>query len=300
MESAIQASSKSPAATRSGRQKLIASLPVIERRLRLNGVPTSVLEGGEGAPIILLHGPVAYGAHFFRVIPALVASHRVIAPDLPGHGESDFFQGELTAERVSGWLDDLIECTCLQAPVLVGHTLGGAIAARYAADCGRKLPALVLVDTLGLADFQPMPAFGAALQAFLEKPAEGTHDGLWRQCALDLPRLRQRLGESWDWIKDANLEGIRNFGTATLVPWMQQFGARALPPELLERIEAPTALIWGRQDRATPLAVAEAASRKYGWPLQVIDDVADDPTIEQPEAFVAALRASLPDRTGVL
>jgi pimeloyl-ACP methyl ester carboxylesterase len=276
----------------SGLQKLIASLPVRERRLTLNGVATRVLEGGEGAPIVLLHGPGGHGAHFFRVIPALASGHRVIAPDLPGHGESAFFDGPLTLERVADWLDDLIECTCSRPPVLVGHTLGGAVAARYAADCGRRLAALVLVDTLGLVDFQPQPAFGAALQEFLRSPGEDTHDGLWKQCAFDLTRLRQRLGEQWEWLREANLEGIRAFGTATLVPWMQHFGSPAIPPEVLARLPRTT-LIWGRQDRATPLAVADAAARKYGWHLRVIDAAADDPTIDQPEAFVATLSLAI-------
>jgi pimeloyl-ACP methyl ester carboxylesterase len=222
------------------------------------------------------------------VIPALAQTHRVIAPDLPGHGESAFFKDALTLEKVDDWLDDLIECTCSQPPVLVGHTLGGAIAARYAVDCGRKLPALVLVDTLGLVDFHPTPAFGSALQAFIQSPGAETHDGLWQQCAFDLAGLRQQLGEPWEWLREANLEGIRNFGVTTLIPWMQQFGA-AIPGELLKRIEVPTTLIWGREDRATPLAVAAAASRKYRWQLQVIDGAADDPTIEQPQALVTAL-----------
>jgi pimeloyl-ACP methyl ester carboxylesterase len=52
-------------------------------------------------------------------------------------------------------------------------------------------------------------------------------------------------------------------------------------------------LIWGRHDLATPLSVAEAASTRYGWPLQVIDDAADDPAVEQPEATVRALRRAL-------
>ncbi|MGH7527453.1 MAG: alpha/beta fold hydrolase, partial [Gemmatimonadales bacterium] len=58
-------------------------------------------------------------------------------------------------------------------------------------------------------------------------------------------------------------------------------------------IRVPTTLIWGRHDRATPLRTAEAASERYGWPLHVIEDSADDPPIEQPEAFLAALRTAL-------
>lgn len=58
-------------------------------------------------------------------------------------------------------------------------------------------------------------------------------------------------------------------------------------------IAGPMPLIGGRHDLATPLPIAEAASARYGWPLHVIEHTADDPPIEQPEAFVRALRAAL-------
>ena len=61
----------------------------------------------------------------------------------------------------------------------------------------------------------------------------------------------------------------------------------------------PTTLIWGRHDLATRLAVAEAASERHGWPLHVIEDSADDPPIEQPEAFVGALRTALGTHAGL-
>jgi len=278
------------------RRQLIDALPVKERRLRLNGVATSVLEGGEGAPIVLLHGPGAYGAQWIRTIPALVATHRVIAPDLPGHGTSDFFEGGLTRAGVAGWLDDLIECTCVETPTLVGHTLGGAIAALFAAESSRRLERLVLVDTLGLTSFQPAAAFGAALQAYLQSPGAGTHDGLWAQCVFDLERVKHPLGEAWPWIRAANLEGTRPEGMAALRDWMQTFGTPAIPAATLAAIEVPTVLIWGRHDRATSLAVAEAASRQFGWRLEVIEGAADDPTLEQPEAFITALRRAIESR----
>lgn len=293
MEPVTQELSRKRTLTRDPREQLIANLPVTERRLTLNGIATSVLEGGEGAPIVLLHGPGAYGAQWINTIPALVKTNRVIAPDLPGHGASDFFDGAPTPESVAGWLDDLIECTCAKAPVLVGHTLGGAIAARFAAGSGRLLAALVLVDSLGLAAFGPAPAFGAALQAFLHAPNESSHDGLWSQCVFDLAGVRQQLGHQWQLIKSANLEGMSASKMAALNVWMSEFGVPAIPAQMLDRIDSPTTLIWGRHDRATPLAVAEAACKQHGWPLEVIDGAADDPALEQPEAFVSALHRAI-------
>src|SRR5947207_11244407 len=71
------------------RERLLAGLPVRERRLDLAGVSTAVLEGGDGPPIVLLHGPGEFAAKWMRVFPALVRTNRVIAPDLPGHGTSE-------------------------------------------------------------------------------------------------------------------------------------------------------------------------------------------------------------------
>ena len=72
---------------------------------------------------------------------------------------------------------------------------------------------------------------------------------------------------------------------------MATLGIAEIPAEALARISVPTTLIWGRHDLATPLRVAEAASRAFGWPLHVVENSADDPALEQPDAFVDVLRA---------
>ena len=246
--------------TKSLRERLLAGLPVTERRLSLNGVSTAVLEGGEGAPVVLLHGPGAYAAHWLSIIPSLARSHRVIAPDLPGHGESGMFASPLNPDLLSGWVEDLIDCTCAAPPVLVGSTLGGAIAARFAAERGERLAALVLVDALGLTEFRPTPEFGAALNDYLSAPGELTHDRLWNLCAFDLTALRNRVGEKLDLIKAYNLDRLGSQERlAALRNLMEQFGAPAIPLHILERIAVPTTLIWGRHDRATPLSMARTS-----------------------------------------
>ena len=213
------------------RERLLAGLPVTERQLRLNGVSTAVLEGGDGPPVVLLHGPGEYGGKWLRVFPNLVTTHRVIAPDLPGHGTSEVIDGPLDVDGMLAWLDDLIECTCPTAPTLVGHILGGAIAARFASDRSERLSRLVLVDALGLAAFQPTPNFGLALTEFISDPTEDTHDRLWSRCAFDLDAMRNRLGERWEWIKAYNLDRARTPGLqAAQHSLMKQFGMPAIPP----------------------------------------------------------------------
>lgn len=276
------------------RERLLTGIPVTERRLQLAGVSTAVLEGGEGPPIVLLHGPGYYAASWMRVLPNLVTIHRVVAPDLPGHGTSEVTDGLLDADRVFAWLGELIERTCPSPPALVGLELGGAIAARFASHQSDGLSRLVLVDAFGLSRFRPSPRFALGLIRYLVRPTERTHDGLWRNCAIDLDGLRQRMGERWESFRAYNLDRARTPSVkAALRFFMRKLGVPAIPSADLARIAVPTTLIWGRHDRINRLRIAEAASARYGWPLHVIENAAADPQIEQPEAFLEALRVAL-------
>lgn len=280
------------------RTRLLADVAVDERRLELAGVSTAMLEGGDGTPMVLLHGPAGNATHWMRVLPDLVADHHVIAPDLPGQGEST---AELPPDpgRVLSWLGELIARTCAAPPVLVGYALGGAIAARFAIEHGARLQRLVLVDSFGLTALDPAPEFARAIDAYLTQPDERSHDELWRYCAHDRDGLRAQLGERWEQFKAYNLDRARAPGTMAALDGLMAQSAPAIPEAGLARIAVPTSLVWGRHDLATPLRVAEAASARYGWPLHVIDGCADDPPVEQPEAFVRALRNApthAPDR----
>ena len=272
------------------REMLLAALPVTQRRLQLAGISTAVLEGGTGPSVVLLHGPGGNATHWLGVLPELVSTHHVVVPDLPGQGASEITGGPLDADRVLCWLGELIEGTCATPPMLVGYALGGAIAARFAADHGDRLHRLVLVDTLGLSEFEPPPDFGLGLHDFLTKPSDHTHDELWRFCAADLTRLRRRMGELWEPFRAYNVECARMPAVQEVLgALMGQFGGPPIPPADLARITVPTALVWGRHDLATPVRIAEAAGARHGWPLHVIEDCGDDPPLEAPEALLRAV-----------
>ena len=273
------------------RERLLAQMPVAERRLELAGVFTPVLEGGEGSPLVLLHGPGEHATKWLRIVPDLVETHRVVAPDLPGHGESEVIRGELDAEQVIEWLGELIERTCADKPTIVAQIVGGPIAARFAARYGDRIEQLVLVDSLGLAPFEPTPDVAQALEGFYSQPSADTHDELWGQCAYDLDRLREGMGNRWDALATYNLDRASTPSVLEAVgKVMAEFGFPPVDPAELSRITVPTTLIWGRHDLATALEKAEAVSAEYGWPLHVVEDAADDPAIEQPEAFLDLLR----------
>jgi pimeloyl-ACP methyl ester carboxylesterase len=274
------------------RARLQENIPLVERRMRLAGIPTALLEGGEGPPMVLLHGPGEFAEKWLRVLPELATTNRVVAPDLPAHGASGVPDEPLDADRTLAWLDALIEQTCASPPVLVGHVLGGAIAARYAIARGERLAGLVLVDTLGLAPFRPRPAFALTMMAFLTRPSEGNFTRFMRQCSYDLDRLRAEMGGLWEPFVAYALDTARAPSAKAAGRLFREVGLPRIPPDELARITVPTALIWGRKDRANPLRIAETASERYDWPLHVIEDCADDPPRDEPQQFLRALRAS--------
>ncbi|WP_318208026.1 MULTISPECIES: alpha/beta fold hydrolase [unclassified Streptomyces] len=276
------------------RRQLLAGFPATDRRIDVAGIPTAVLAGGDGPPLVLLHGPGEFAATWMRVMPDLMETHRVIAPDLPGHGASGVGEGPLKADRVLAWLGDLIERTCASRPVVAGHLLGGAIAARFACDHGDRIARLVLVDTYGLGRFRPAPKFALALARFMARPSERAQDKLMGACMTDLGRLREQLGTRMELLEAYALDRARAPGQkAALRSLMPQFAMPSIPDADLARIAVPTSLICGRHDLQVRLKVVEAASARYGWPLHVIENAADDPAFEQPEAFLDALRTEI-------
>ena len=275
------------------RRRLLAGAPVTERRLDLAGVSTAVLEGGDGPPVVLLHGQGGWSGMWLPVIADLVTTHRVVAPDLPGLGASEVPDGPPDAARVLAWLGELIQRTCPSPPALVGASLGASIAARFAIAHPDRLTRLVLIGAGSLARFRPAPGVALALIRFIARPGERTQDGLLRQVTVDPSRVRALLGERWEASQAYNLDRARTPTVrAANRRLLRELGTKTIPPHELARIAVPTSLIWGRHDRVMRLRIAEAASVRYGWPLHVVED-AGHFALEQPQAFRAALRAAL-------
>lgn len=276
------------------RGRLIDQVRFEERRVEAAGIASAVIEGGEGPPLVLLHGPGEFALTWLRVLEELAVSHRVIAPDLPGHGETEWPAGKVDGDRVLAWLADVVDATCDEPPVIAGHLLGGAIAARFAARYPDRLSRLILVDTFGLGLLRPAPRFAFAMARFVIRPTEGTQRGLMTACMADIDSLRQDM--------DGDLERLEAYALAkaqgadlkaALRTLMPKVGVPAIPTADLESIRVPTTLIWGRHDLQVNVRTAERASAHYGWPLHIVEGAADDPAVEQPVDFMKAMRTAL-------
>jgi 2-hydroxymuconate-semialdehyde hydrolase len=275
---------------------MLAGLPVTERRLRLAGVSTVVLEGGDGPPLVLLHGGIECGgAYWARVIERLADSHRVVVPDVPGLGESEPL-ADLTADAFAEWFRALLRETCEEPPALVGHSLGGALSARYAARHAGSLDRLVIYGGTGVAPYR-IPV-GLAIRAirFDLRPSERNAERFDYFAFFDFDAARQRDRE---WLDAWSLYTRERARVPHVKRTMRRLIKRCkkqVPEDELRRITVPTSLIWGSHDRFVPLSVAEWASARFGWPQRVIDATGHVPHIERTEVFCDELQACLRDR----
>jgi pimeloyl-ACP methyl ester carboxylesterase len=185
--------------------------------------------------------------------------------------------------------------------VLVGKGAAGALAARFAIERSDRIDRLVLVDTLGLARYQPSPAMALSFIRVLLRPTEhGLERSFRRYCFADLDRARAEMGERYEWMAAYALDRFRTPSVRAAMRTLMRQLAAPISSWELDRIAVPTSLIWGRHDVGVRLAVAEAARARYGWPLHVIENARDDPAIEQPEAFLEALSTALGGSSGRL
>lgn len=108
-------------------------------------------EGGEGQTLVLLHGFADSKEVWLETAKLLTPHFHVIIPDLPGWGDSSRVKGgSYTVEAQAARLQAFVQALQLQRFVLVGHSLGGAIAGVYAADHPEHVSSLALIDSFGL------------------------------------------------------------------------------------------------------------------------------------------------------
>jgi pimeloyl-ACP methyl ester carboxylesterase len=273
------------------RARMLAGLRVTRRRLDVAGISTSVIEAGQGPPLVLLHGGIECGGIYWAPVLALLAErHHVVVPDAPGLGESEPVD-RLDVETFAGWLQDLLALTDATQPILVSHSLLGTLAARYAARHGDLLDQLVIYGAPGIGPYR-MPAglVYAAIRFDIRQSARNSQR-FERFALLDLEATHERdpgWFEAFDFYTRAR---ARVPHVKRTMRRLVRAETQQIPDHELRRINTPTSLVWGRHDRMAPLRLADRASAAFGWPLQVIEDAAHVPHIEQPEAFVQALAA---------
>lgn len=268
---------------------MLAGLPVTARHLQVGGTSTALLEGGEGPPLVLLHGGIECGGAIWApVIPALAQEYRLVVPDAPGLGESEPV-AKLDPAAFANWLEELIALTCREMPVLVAHSLVATYTARFAAKGGDGLRRLVVYAAPGIGPYRVPFGLRVVAVRFAIRPTARNSERFESFALLDRETTRERDPEWFDAFSAYGLERARVAHVKRTMNQLVKAGTRRIPDDDLARIKAPVGVIWGRGDRMTPLATATDTVDRLGWPLRVVEDAAHVPHMEQPERFRAAL-----------
>jgi len=119
---------------------------IISRTAEINGVKLHYLTAGHGAPLILLHGYAETSRMWRPIMPALAKRFTVIAPDLPGIGDSDIPADGLDMKSAAIRIHDLAKSLRVQKAEVVGHDIGLMVAYAYAAQFQTEVTKLVLMD----------------------------------------------------------------------------------------------------------------------------------------------------------
>lgn len=239
--------------------------------LTVRGRRVQLFEGGAGQPLLYLHGAGAY--RWMPVHDLLARRRRVLLPVHPGFGASEGLEAIETMEDLVFHTVDVLDALALDRADVVGLSLGGWLAAELAVRHPGRVNRLVLVDAVGVR--VPGVPMG---DVFMASPPKARallfHDPTSPVATALLPDAPppEHLGEV-----------LRGREAAARLLWNPAHQYRRLTSRLW-RVQAPTLVVWGANDRLIPLAYGEAWTGGIaGARLVTIERCGHLPPLEQPE-----------------
>ena len=276
---------------------------LVERSAIVAGTRCRYFVGGDGPPLILLHGLGGAAVNWTLLAPLLARGHRVVAPDLPGHGRSGKLAGLRDLHPVADVVAAVAEHEQVLPAAVVGHSLGGVVALRLAADRPEAVRALVLVATAGIVSTLRRAEIAFAISGALRP---GRRIARLRHRVAERRELRRATFAYWGADDPAALEPEAVLGfleAAAEAHDVRGTGAalvREDPRAWLDRVRCPTMLVWGARDRLVPIEDGFEFARRLRAPIRTIAGAAHLVIGERPAECAAAIENFLGglDRVG--
>ncbi|HEY1478952.1 MAG TPA: alpha/beta fold hydrolase [Gaiellales bacterium] len=273
------------------------------------GGPVHFLEwaGPPASPIVCLHAVGGSALLWRGVAPALAAHGRVLALDQAGFGETPRAGRSAAVEPAHQLLSRFLRATSARPAVLVGHSMGGAVALLQAAREPGSVRGLVLSSSLLPAAFEgasDRAAVARYLRLRAEMRARAARRSLTRRPTLErvvADGLRGAAAEP-DAVDDLLIEdslalvraGGRRESAAAFAQAARSTFALVTRPrrfrQVLDRVECPVLVLHGGRDRTIPLAFAQRAVRDHpGWRLEVFPELGHMLQLEDPAGWSSAV-----------
>ena len=254
---------------------------ITARKIETRAAPINVLTGGSGPDLLFLHSTSGITAENPFLL-ALARKYRVFAPQLPGYGDSG------DSDNVRDMLDvtlhsfDVLEALGLDRPIVVGHSLGGMIAAEMAALRPKEVERLCLIAAAGLwLDDYPVPDIFTLLPR--EFPAYMFHDA---EAGAQMMATGGNMNDP-AFLIPFLVTNARQLGMAG--KFLFPIPERGLK-ERIHRITAKTVLVWGDSDRIFPAPYAQAFKGLIaGAELVSVPDAGHQVVLEQTDAVMAGI-----------
>jgi pimeloyl-ACP methyl ester carboxylesterase len=274
------------------------------RRLTVMGVPTAYLEAGsvDAPPVVMLHGLGATNASLLPCLADLARDYRVIAPDLPGFGNSAAPRVAYSPAWYAAWLEAFQRAVDARPAVLLGNSMGGRISLEAGLTHPRSVRGLVLLA--------PSPAFRKLRQlvplARLLRPEVGRlplpmRHGAVVQVVRAMFSEPDRLPRAWyDAAADECVRVLRSpaHRQALLACARQIVVEEAHGPQgfwdRLPGLEPPSLFVWGARDRLVPAGFARhVVDALPGTTSVVLPDSGHVPQFEHPALTMGLVREFL-------
>ncbi|MEI4272707.1 alpha/beta fold hydrolase [Klenkia sp. LSe6-5] len=265
-------------------------------RVRLHGHDLHARVGGTAGPVLLLlHGLLGSGASFGPALDELARDHRVLAPDLVGHGLSEKPAGDYSLGSFATQARDLLTVLDVDAATVVGHSLGGGVALQFAHQFPALVERLVLVDSGGLGrDVTPalravtLPGAEYVLPALFNRWTRAAGRQVLRPLQRWTPPGTSQVVSGLDTLADAD---ARTAFVHTARAVLDAGGQRVSAADRVYLAHAlPVLLVWGGADTVIPVRHAhELHAQLPGSRVVVFPRAGHFPQVDDPERFAAVV-----------
>jgi 4,5:9,10-diseco-3-hydroxy-5,9,17-trioxoandrosta-1(10),2-diene-4-oate hydrolase len=271
---------------------MITAQLVQDRYIQVGAINTRYwCAGNQGDPVILLHGGGSSIEVWGYNIQALAQHHRVFAFDMVGTGLSDKPTVPYSLDYQLQFLTTFLDTFDIQQASLIGNSMGGSIALKFALQSPERVRKLGLVSSFGLGreiDFADRLFAAFPAIARLIPPSRKGVKLVLNSCVYDPKSVPE------EWIElnfqRFQLPGCKEALISLLITNLDLWGVRreVFSPivQQLDQIEVPTLIIWGKQDAIIPVSLAEVAARKIPQSrLHIFEHCGHWAQVEYPEQF---------------